>query len=136
MAGGSRTAAQQLVQPAGDETQGGPAVPSAVHFRPAIPVGHEIVSQAPFAHVTSHLQESRHVTLLHALLPEQLTLHCESVLHVTLSQAPSPMQLIMQVQPSGQVTPPQLSLLEQFIVHVFIASLHVSQSDGQFWTTQ
>jgi len=107
-----------------------------VHFEAAIPVGHEIVSQAPLAHVRSHLHESWHWMSLQALDPEQLMLHCESLSHVTSLQAPSPMQLIVHVQPSGHVTLPQLAPLEQFIVQVIALSSQTSHCSGQSFTTQ
>ncbi|HEY5926348.1 MAG TPA: hypothetical protein VIV11_31900, partial [Kofleriaceae bacterium] len=47
----------------------------------------------------------------------------------------APVQLIVQLQPDGQVTLPQLSVLVQSMVHVFATSSQLVQSLGQLDTT-
>lgn len=111
--------------------------PSVVHLSLGVaPVGHEIAAHAPLAHCRSHLQASLQLMSAQAPAPEQLIEHFDPPAQLTSLQAPSPMQLIVQVQPVGQLTLPQLSAFEHSMVQVFAVSLHVVQSEGQFWITQ
>lgn len=82
------------------------------------------------------MQDALQSTVWHALGPEHVIAHREPLKQLMSLQASPPMQLIVQSQPDGQVTFPQLSLVEHSTRHVRASSSHEVQSLGQFDTTQ
>jgi hypothetical protein len=124
------------VQPAGDESHAPVLVPSTVHWAWFAPTGHCGVSQAPAAHVRSHLQALPQSTTSHAFVPEHVTAHFDPAEQSTSLHALGPMQLIVQSHPGGHVTLPQLSALEHSTTQVCAFSSQLVQSSGQLATTQ